>query len=203
MRIKSLKMVTVGFAVAAGALLSACSGQNAAAPSDPVNAVPQEQAQQMRAGDDVANRSGNTSPAPAHRQGEEGTGSGGVKVDNPDRKFPNTSRIAVLVGYNEQAGMVEFRLQRWVPGGAAEKHLDDVPGDIGTHRLPLADAATVRSALSICPTDQPVVDNEGYGAEKCSRQRLVTTLREGNSVNAKIDVDGADRIARVAEIYTP
>nr|WP_052478588.1 hypothetical protein [Kibdelosporangium sp. MJ126-NF4]CEL19276.1 hypothetical protein [Kibdelosporangium sp. MJ126-NF4]CTQ94925.1 hypothetical protein [Kibdelosporangium sp. MJ126-NF4] len=47
MRIRSLKVVTVGFAVAAGALLSACSGQDAAAPSESVNASTKNQAQQL------------------------------------------------------------------------------------------------------------------------------------------------------------
>lgn len=47
MRVRSLKMVTVGLAVAAGALLSACSGQDAAAPSDTVTASPKNQAQQL------------------------------------------------------------------------------------------------------------------------------------------------------------
>ncbi|ONI90988.1 hypothetical protein ALI144C_01810 [Actinosynnema sp. ALI-1.44] len=51
MRIKSLKVLTVGFAVTAGALLSACSGQETAAPAPTVNVAPKNQTQGLHSGE--------------------------------------------------------------------------------------------------------------------------------------------------------
>lgn len=166
---RTLKVVTVGLAVATSTLLSACAGRQAT-PSQP-DTTPTNQIRQSTSASD----------APKDPQ----------------------SQTVQLLSYNDQDGTVEYKLRRWVKGAEAQGHFDEVPGDTGTHRLPLAETVAVRSALSICPTDQPVLDKDGIGAEMCSRQRLVTVLREGTDLTAKIDVDSTGQVTRVAEIYTP
>ncbi|MBE1463553.1 hypothetical protein H4W33_002565 [Kibdelosporangium phytohabitans] len=58
MRVESLKLVTAGLAVAAGALLSACSGQDAAAPGGTVDVAQKNQTQQLQGNTGVTDKSG-------------------------------------------------------------------------------------------------------------------------------------------------
>ncbi|ALG10370.1 hypothetical protein AOZ06_28850 [Kibdelosporangium phytohabitans] len=133
----------------------------------------------------------------------EGTGHGGAKVDNPDLRFPNTTQTVQLTGYDSKVQMVGFKLVQWVAGGANNGHFGEVQGDTATHRLPLADSPTVRSATGVCPTERPAVDGNGHGTAPCSKERLVNALLQGGKFTAQIKIDGEDRIVHVTEIYTP
>lgn len=280
MFVKTIKIATAGAALASVALLSACAGQNSAAPAttsaDTVNVAQKEDVQQLRSavkgkggGKEIncsANGAGGVGPHKVDLfaqetkagtvgcteaftviteyydnvieksvgvnyilnvqgwrcwtdTGAEGShsvfcGKNGLSMRTappaedagqaqPKLRFPNTTQTVELTGYNTQVDMVEFTLVQWQPGGPNNGHYVSVPGDTGTHRLPLAGAATVLGAANLCPTGEVTVDDKGLGSAPCSKATLVAGLKAGTHHLAQIAVDGNDNIARVAEIYTP
>ena len=138
--------------------------------------------------------------APASPEANRADGS---KVDESNRKFPNTKQTVMLTGYDTKLDMVEFQLTHWVPGGPNNGHYAEVAGDTATHRLPLAKNPTVLSALSLCPSDGVTLDSDGRGNTPCTKDRLLAKLKDGLGPIAEIKVDADDHIATVSELYAP
>lgn len=182
MRVSAVRLVIAGVALGAGALLSACTSQDTSAPASPTTATESPKAQP---------------------QAPEATGADGSKVDESNRKFPNTKQTVMLTGYDTKLDMVEFQLAHWVPGGPNNGHYAEVAGDTVTHRLPLAKNPTVLSALSLCPSDGVTLDSDGRGNTPCTKDRLLAKLKDGLGPIAEIKVDADDHIATVSELYAP
>jgi hypothetical protein len=201
MRFKSSRLLAVGIALGAGVLLSACSGQNADAHATgtTVNVLPKDQAQQQlqASGNAVGRGAENDSSF------QNGRNDGGSTVEQQSLRFPGTTQIVQLTGYDAKLAMVEFRLVHWIPGGPNNGHYEEVTGVPGMHRLPLAASPTVLSAANLCPADSATIGSDGLGNKPCSKDQLLTALKDGKMSYAQIQVDDNDHIAKVSELYTP
>ncbi|MBP2319962.1 hypothetical protein JOF56_000347 [Kibdelosporangium banguiense] len=275
MGLSSFKPVAVGVAVAAMALLSACSGQNTTSPST-VDAATKNQAQQqnqakqqIHAGQDkagdvncsatgagqvgpvggkqadliaVAGKAGtigcteaftviteyyrdapSKSEGTAHvltvrgwkcmaDTGAQGSGAVGCDKDglsfhtghsdSTGKKFAGKTLTVELTGYDTKLDMAEFKLVKYVRGGADNGHYEPLPEDPGTHRLPLTKSPQILSVSSIC-SDGLTADSRGQANKPCTKDQLVRKLNDSVAPFASIQVDGDDRIAKVVELYAP
>ncbi len=184
-----IKLVTVGIAFGAGALLSACTSQNASAPPPAAGTVTTSvQVPQL--------------PAKTP-QGTPENVTKSSTVDQPEARFPNTTQTVLLTGYDATVDMVQFKLTRWQPGGPNNGHYVDVPGDTGVHRLPLAKNVTVLSVGTLCLSNEMSADSKGNGTAPCPTDILLKSLKDGIMLVAEIKVDGTDHIAKVSERFTP
>ncbi|MTD56706.1 hypothetical protein [Amycolatopsis pithecellobii] len=118
-------------------------------------------------------------------------------------KFPNTKQTVFLQGYDDTVGMVRFRLQVWQPGGPDGGHFVTDPTDSAPHRLALSADPTILSANQLCSDGEVTVDSDGAGTKPCTADQLIDTVRDGGGLLAKIQIDAADHITKLAEIYTP
>lgn len=115
--------------------------------------------------------------------------------------FPGTDFPAAIQGYDDATQMVTFQVRKWVPGGADDGHYDADPAKPGVHRLPLATQVTVTSLSTMCAGVAPSADPTKPST--CTRQQLITGLRDGHGALAQVRVDSTDHIESVKELYTP
>ncbi|WP_033290343.1 hypothetical protein [Amycolatopsis jejuensis] len=169
---KPMKLAIIGGAVAAIALLSACSANSVDG-----NAAPKAQE--------------------SAQVGQGGAGGGGLRAGQPKLRFPNTTPVVSMIGYDAKLGMVQFRVMDKLPtGGYAESVTDQK-----VHRLPLDKNATVISYVGLCPEGSPSLDDSNHSPMRCGAKDLIAALNRGDTTSAELNVDGADRITRVTALY--
>ncbi|HEX5406146.1 MAG TPA: hypothetical protein VFX16_28045 [Pseudonocardiaceae bacterium] len=112
----------------------------------------------------------------------------------PQLRFPNTSNDVEFTGYDAQDGLVEFHKVVVQSDGAGPNMVPD-PSDPGTHRLPMASGATVRS---IDPRGFPF---EACPPRSCTASDIVASVigHNNDAFCAHIHVNAADQIDSVRQ----
>lgn len=118
------------------------------------------------------------------------------------KRFAGKNLTVRMTGYDAKVDMVEFQLVRYIRGGANNGHYEGDPSDTAKHRLPLAGSASILSAVSIC-SQGLTMDSAGHANKPCTKEQLVDVLDGTTQPYAELEVDKADNIAKVSELYTP
>ncbi len=122
-----------------------------------------------------------------------------ASVVEQKRMFPNTNFTAALNSWEGATQMVDFQVEKWIPGGANDGHYETDPSRPEIYRLPLAPNVRILSVSSLC-SPQATPNLNGV---PCTAQQLITGLQGGHMGIADIHVNANDQIDSVKEDYVP
>jgi hypothetical protein len=156
----------------------------------------------------AANGSGGaTTSAPAGSSTAAPSTGAAASTSSPVLKFAGKTVTASLNGYDSKLDMVQFHVVRFASGGVDDGHYVGDPADPAAHRLPLAKASTILSAVSICSTganeEGVTVDADGHANKACTKDQLAQVLSTPSTLIAELKVDATDHIEKLSEVYAP
>jgi hypothetical protein len=148
-------------------------------------------------GTGVTTASSVSPPVPPGTPGSasEATSDATTRGAPPSARFPDTTAVVQLVGYDDALHMVEFRLAVAVTGKDATAHrrtkyYNPDPNDPATHRLPVSDDASID------------IPDYGCAAQACTLDQLIDSIKQYQPCG-ELHVNADDRIDRVREDVAP
>lgn len=118
----------------------------------------------------------------------------------PASALVGTTQIAVLVGYDDQAKLVELSPAAVGVGAHGERHYKAIAGQ-PVYKLPLSSDPTVLSAKLLCPGGK--ADRDLIGTTPCTVDQLIVAVMThaagGDPIAAKVVIDPYGEITKVSE----